>query len=144
MFMEEPQKRTLFPSAAGILTIAASLSTLAVSVMLLQDVWMSSTYVIVHARQPLYASFVYFLAVGIFGVISFPFGLTSGIFFWVRKRKQYSIIGLSLITTCGILILLSFFIVDLPILLASLFGLPIFLPSVLAIIFIAVSKAEFN
>lgn len=142
--MEEQQKKTVFPRAAGILTIAASLITLAVSVMLIQDALMSSTYIIVHARQPLYASFVYFLAVGIFGVISFPFGLTSGIFVWERKRKQYSIIGLGLITTCGIMILLAVFIVNLPILLASLFGLPILVPSVLAIIFMAASQAEFN
>jgi hypothetical protein len=142
--MKETQKRTLFPRVAGILTIAASLIMFAVSVMLLQDAWMSSTYVIVHARQPLYVSFFYFLAVGVFGAISFPFGLASGIFVWERKRKKFSMFGLSLLVTCGIMIFLSVFIVGLPVLLAFLFGLPILAPSVLGIIFVAVAKAEFN
>jgi hypothetical protein len=144
MRMKAPQKRTRFPRAAGTLTIAASLIVFAVSMMLLQGVWMSETYIIGHARQPLYVYFFYYVVVGIFGSISFPFGLASGIFVWERKRIKFSVFGLSLLITCGVMILLSVFILDLPILLASLFGLPILVPSVLGIIFVAVSKAEFN
>ena len=146
MFMKEPQKRTLFPRAAGILSIAASLITIYVSAMLIHGVLLTweFTHAYYYDWRILGVSFFYYLATGVFGVISFFFGLTSGIFASERKRIKFSLLGLSLLITCGVMIFLSFFILGSSILLVSIFGLPILVPSVLSIIFVAKSKAEFN
>jgi hypothetical protein len=148
--MKEPQKRTPFPRAAGILTIAASLMALAESTLFLNSA--SQTWVFTHASyygwRVLGVSFFYYLATGIFGLISFFFGLASAIFISERKRIKFSIFGLNMLITCGVMIFLWIFIIGSPvlldILLVSLFSLPILVPSVLGVIFVAVSKAEFN
>jgi hypothetical protein len=148
--VKDPRERTRFPRAAGILAIAASLIAFAESVLFLNGA--SETWVFTHASyygwRVLGISFFYYLATGIFGVISFFFGLTSAIFISERKRIKFSIFGLSLLVTCGVIIFLLVFIIGSPtlsdVLLASLFSLPILVPSVLSVIFISISKAEFS
>jgi hypothetical protein len=144
--MKEPQKRTPFPRAAGTLKVVASL------IAFVEGIWFlysdSQTWVFTHAYyygwRVLGVSFFYYLAIGIFGLISFFFGFASYVFISERKRMKFSLFALSLLITCGVMIFLSVFIIGSSILLASLFGLPILVPSVLGIIFVAVSKAEFK
>ena len=148
--VKNPRERTRFPRAAGILAIAASLIALTESILFF---WSASlTWVFTHANyygwRMLGAYFFYYLATGTFGVISFFFGLTSTIFISERKRIKFSISGLSLLVTCGVIIFSLVFIIGShtlsDVLLASLFSLPILVPSVLSVIFVSISKAEFS
>jgi hypothetical protein len=148
--MKEPQKRTLFPRDAGILTVVASLIVLAEGIWFLYGD--SQTWYFLHAYyygwRVLGLSFFYYLAIGILGIISFFFGFASGIFISERKRIKFSLFGLSLLIACGVMIFSWIFIFGSPslldILLVSSFSLPILVPSVLSVIFVAISKAEFN
>jgi hypothetical protein len=127
------RKRTLFPKTAGILTITGSVLAIAISMLYLSAASISLGY------RPGYINglneyYLYYLATGIFGTISFPFGLTSGIFALKHKRLAFSIFGLSLLITCGVMMSIPLFI----------FGLPILVLSILSIIFVVISKTEFN
>ena len=80
---------------------------------------------------------------GIFGILGFAFGLTGGIFSIRRRRFGLSIFGMSL------LIIMGFFVLLVPALFGSpfigfLFGMPMIIPSILSVIFVAVSKSEFT
>jgi hypothetical protein len=148
--MKDSRERTRFPRAAGILAIAVSVIALAESTLLLYGA--SQTWVFTHTSyygwRVLGVSFFYYLATGIFGVISFFFGLTSVAFILERKRIKFSIFGLSMLKACGVIIFLWVFILGSPslsdILFISLFSLPILVPSVLSVIFVSISKAEFS
>jgi hypothetical protein len=148
--LKDLRERKRFPRAAGILAIAASLIALAESLLFFWGA--SQTWVFTHANyygwRVLGVSFFYYLATGIFGVISFFFGLASAIFISERKRMKFSIFGLSLLVTCGVIIFLLVFVIGSAslsdVLLVSLFSLPILVPSVLGIVFVTLSKAEFN
>jgi hypothetical protein len=148
--VKDSRERTRFLRAAGIFAISASLIAFAESVLFLNGA--SQTWVFTHANyygwRVLGVSFFYYLATGIFGLISFFFGLISAIFILKRKRMKFSIFGLSLLVTFGVVIFLLVFIIGVPslpgVLLASLFSLPILVPSVLSVICVSISKAEFN
>jgi ABC-type multidrug transport system permease subunit len=148
--LKDLRERKRFPRAAGILAIAASLIALAESLLFFWGA--SQTWVFTHSNyygwRVLGVSFFYYLATGIFGVISFFFGLASAIFISERKRMKFSIFGLSLLVTCGVIIFLLVFVIGSAslsdVLLVSLFSLPILVPSVLGIVFVTLSKAEFN
>ena len=80
---------------------------------------------------------------GVFGILVFAFGLTGGIFSIRRRRFGLSIFGMSLLTVMG------FFMLLVPALFGELFGalllgMPIVIPSILSVIFAAVSKDEFT
>jgi hypothetical protein len=131
--IKAPQKRTPFPKTAGILTITCSFLAVAISTLYLSAASMSLGY------RPGYINgfnvyYLYYLATGIFGTFSFPFGLASGIFALKRKRLVFSIFGLCLLTACGVMMLIPLLI----------FGLPILVLSILSVIFVVISKAEFN
>jgi len=80
---------------------------------------------------------------GVFGILVFAFGLTGGIFSIRRRRFGLSIFGMSLLTVMG------FFVLLVPALFgelfgALLFGMPIVIPSILSVIFVALSEGEFT
>ena len=127
------QKRTPLPIVAGILTIIGSCLAIAISILYLSAASTSFGY------RPGYingfnAYFEYYLATGIFGAISFTFGLASGIFLLRCKRMAFSLFGLTLLLACGVMMSIPLFF----------FGLPILVLSILSVIFVAISKAEFN
>ena len=101
--VKDPRDRTQFPRTAGILAIAASFITLVESVVLLNGA--SQTWVFTHAYyygwRVLGISFFYYLATGIFGLISFFFGLASVASILERKRIEFSLFGLSMLIACG-------------------------------------------
>ena len=148
--MKDPQDKTRFSRAVAILAIAASLIALAESMLFLNGAL--QTWIFTHASyygwRVLGASFFYYLATGIFGFISFIFGLTSAIFISERRRMKFSIFGLSLLVTCGVIIFLLVFINGSSslsdVLFVSLFSLPILVPSALSIIFVSISKPKFS
>jgi hypothetical protein len=141
--MNALERRTPLPVAAGVLALVASFVVLAISMIFLQDALTSWTYVILHGRHET-GYFFYYLAVGIFGLVSFPFGLASGIFVLQRRKKRFSMFSLSLLVFCGTLVFLSVFVFGLSILLVSLFGLPILVPSILGIVCVVLSKDDFR
>jgi hypothetical protein len=76
---------------------------------------------------------VYYFITGMLGIIAFAFGLTGGIFSLKRKRIAFSIFGMSLLITSGIMMTIPLWV----------FGLPIAVLSILGVIFAAISKGEF-
>jgi hypothetical protein len=149
--VKDPRERTLLPRVAAILAIVASLIACAESLFFFRAT--EQTWVFTHASyygwRALGVSFFYYLAIGIFGVVSFFFGLASAIFISKTKRIKFSIFGLSLLITCGIMIFMWIFTRGSPpslsdIFFISTFSLPIIVPSVLSVIFVSVSKAEFS
>lgn len=86
----------------------------------------------------------YFLAMGVFNTLSFPFGIMSGIFTLRRKHFWWSIIGTSLVLASGFLSIMSFSSVGSVILVIGfMFGLPVIVLALLGLIFGAVSRNEF-
>jgi hypothetical protein len=120
-----PIERTGFPIAAGILTIIASSLAALIGILLFGAVGLLWVFT------------------GIFGIFVFAFGLTGGIFSLLRRHFVLSIFGMSLLTVMG------FFVLLVPALFGSpfiglLFGMPILIPSILSVIFAAISKGEFT
>lgn len=131
------QKRTVFPIAAGVLTIIAACISIIVGILGMFAFGISRDY---FTRA---YNYTYFF-VGIFGILGFVSGLEGGIFSIRRKSFKLSIIGASLILLCGFGIML----VLAPLRYGSwvpslLFGLPIVFLSVLGVIFTNISKGEF-
>ncbi len=80
---------------------------------------------------------------GVFGLVVFAFGLTGGIYSIIRKHFGLSIFGMSLLTLMG------FFRLLFPALFGEWIiglyaGIPIIIPSILSVIFAAMSKDEFT
>ena len=123
------QKRTPFPTTAGILTIIGSCVAIAMGIIYLAAALFSYGY----AYGYIYGLSVYYLITGIFGIIAFAFGLTGGIFSLKRKRLAFSIFGMSLLIASGIMMAIPLWV----------FGLPIAVLSILSVIFVAISKGEF-
>ncbi len=121
-----PTKRTGYPIAAAILAIIAS--------------GIEARYIVflfVGAPGSLW------VLIGIFAVVVFAFGLTGGIFSIGRRHFGLSIFGMSLLTLMG------FFALLIPALFGELnsglyVGIPIIIPSILSVIFTAISKSEFT
>jgi endogenous inhibitor of DNA gyrase (YacG/DUF329 family) len=123
-------KRTPFPLAAGILTIIGSCVAIGMGLLYIVAALTSWGY----GYGYIDGLNIYYVTTGIFGIISFSFGLTSGIFALKRRRIAFSIFGLSLLITAGIMMSIPVFV----------YGLPIAILSILSVIFVAISKAEFS
>ena len=120
-----PRKGTGYPIAAGILTTIASCLTLYFGIRFFRTVGL------------------FWVFMGIFGILAFAFGLTAGTSSIRRRRYGLSIFGMSLLTFMG------FFMLLVPALFgelftALLFGLPLLILSILSVIFAAMSKDEFT
>jgi len=86
----------------------------------------------------------YFLAMGVFNTLCFPFGIMSGVFTLRRKHFWWSIIGTSLVLASGFLSIMSFSSVGSVILVIGfMFGLPVIILALLGLIFGAASRNEF-
>jgi hypothetical protein len=111
-------KATRLLRISGALTATASLATLAVSFIYLSAAMQSAVYPRMVAGVNLY--YVYYLAVGIFGVVSFLFGLPSAFFILKHRRGVFSWLGLALLTASGALMSYPLFFFGLPILALSM------------------------
>jgi hypothetical protein len=127
------QKRTPFPTTAGILTIIGSCIAIVMGIIYLVAALFSVGYAYGYTYGYFYGLSVYYLITGILGIIAFAFGLTGGIFSLKRKRLAFSIFGMSLLIASGIMMAMPVWV----------FGLPIVVLSILSIIFVAISKGEF-
>ena len=78
--------------------------------------------------------YLYYLATGIFGAISYVFGVVSAFYVFKRKRQFIVMFGLGLLVACGVLMLFPLFF----------FGLPVLVLTLLAVGFFVVSKSKFN
>lgn len=121
-----PTKRTGYPLAAGTLAIIAC----GIAARFI-------VFLFVGAPGSLW------VFIGILGILVFAFGLTGGIFSIGRRRFGLSIFGMSLLTLTG------FFALLIPALFGELIsglylGIPIIIPSILSVIFAAISKGEFT
>ncbi len=126
-------KRQIILSTAGILAVIASIITLAITLLAF------STAQISYGYRPGYVDgfsffYVYYLATGILGVVSFVFGLASGILILRRRRLAVSVFGLCLLVACGVVMSYPLWF----------FGLPIIVLSVLSLILVAICRAEFT
>ena len=127
------RKSTVFPLIAASLTFIASFFALALSLLYFSAASMSLGY------HPGYINglnmhYLYYLATGIFGAISYVFGVVSAFSVFKRKRLRFSLFGLGLLVVCGVVMLFPIFF----------FGLPLLVLSVLAVGFFVVSKNEFT
>jgi hypothetical protein len=122
-----PTKRTGYPLAAGTLAIIASGIEAPLIVLLFVGA-VGSLWVLM----------------GVFGLVVFAFGLTGGIFSIVRKHFGLSIFGMSLLTLMGFFRLLLPALFGEPLIVGLYVGIPIIIPSILSVIFAALSKSEFT
>jgi hypothetical protein len=119
------RKRSAFPTAGGILAIIGSCIAIITGIAGLAS---ATGY---------YNDFGAYMIMGIFGILAFAFGLTAGILTLKRRVFALAIIGISLLLVSGV-------ITSIAIPYAGwIFGLPIAILSILAIIFTAISKREF-
>lgn len=130
---KKQRKTTLFPQVAGILTIVGSCIALALSLIYLSAATISQGFISGYINS-FNEYYIYYLTTGIFGAVTFPIELASGILALRRKRIAFSIFGSSLLAASGSLMARPHFF----------FGLPIFVLALLSVLFLAISKAEFR
>ena len=132
------KKRSGLQIAAGVLTIIGACISISVGLIGLVP------FVLFFRTPLIYGSISYFLAMGIFCVFAFAFGLMSGIFTLRRKHFKLSIIGVSLVLASGFVITMSFGELGSSALVSGLaFGIPVVVLSLLGLIFAAISRNEF-
>jgi hypothetical protein len=124
-------KRTRFPITAGILIIIAACICFFAGILCYYNLIVVGVY-------PIYPPLFAYSSVGIFGILGFAFGLTGGTLTIKRKNFTLSIIGICLVLLSGSVTIIVWGVWG-----SILFGLPIVLLSILGLIFVAVSKAEF-
>jgi hypothetical protein len=149
-------KRATILTAAGILTIIAASLCIFIGIIgvvtysedkVVYREWLKEDYLQEAKEYPIcgtpypityyhYAPPPQYLIVGIFGFLSFLFGLTSGILILLRKLFCLTIIGLALIMgTAVMLIMLDIIFIPL--------GLPILVMGVISTVFTCISKKDF-
>jgi hypothetical protein len=132
------KKRSGFQITAAVLTIVGA--CLSVSAGLLGLVPFMSTF----GRFSFFATYAYFLAMGVFNIFSFAFGLLSGLFILRRKHFWWSIIGTSLVLASGFATIVSFGASGVGgIIVGLVFGIPVVILALLGLVFAAVSRNEF-
>lgn len=126
------KKRTAFPITAGVLAILSSCVAIGIGILAIYEALTESGYGWGYVN----GVNLEYVVIGIFGILAFSFGLSSGIIALLRNRKYiaFSIFGLSFMLAFGILIATQLWYL----------GLPMTILSILSIIFVAISKAEFS
>jgi hypothetical protein len=133
-------RKSGFPIAAGILALVASGIIVLVSIVALVAAVQLFGYVYLGASNA-----AGLLGVSVWNMLSFSFGLTSGVF--VLKRQQFglSVFGISLLLTGGCVTVLGFgwiagnsWVTGLP------FGVPVIVLAILGLVFVSISKREFQ
>jgi len=133
-----PSKKTGLPIAGGILIILASCITFFISLL---EIIASSGTLGIYSSLPLFET----LFLGIFGIIIFALGLTGGIMALTRKNFTLSIVGICFSIVEGFMIIIAGGTAENNGLMGGLLlGLPIIVLSILGLIFVTISKAEFT
>jgi len=127
--MFKSEKKSGYPTAAGVLTIIAACICIFLGILYMYAYIEGWDYYRVHPPE-------YFLA-GIFGLLGFAFGLTGGILALKRRVFPLAMIGMAILTVAGILSFVE------PIV-GIIFGVPMLVLVILAIIFTGISKREFT
>jgi hypothetical protein len=137
------KKRSGFPVAAGILTIIGACLIVIVGLAGLLSFWLAmSQGVFGFGYSP---SILYYLVMGIINSLAFAFGLAGGICAIRRRRFALAIAGTTLLLVSGLVTIAVFALQGYyAIVLGAMFGLPVLIISILALIFVAVSKGEFD
>jgi hypothetical protein len=137
------QKRSGFPTAAGILAIIGSCLIVIVGSLGLLSFWLAMSQRVFGFAYP--PSILYYLAMGIINSLAFAFGLAGGICAVRRSRFAQAIAGTTLLLVSGLVTIAAFAMQgSYAIVLGAMFGLPVLIMSILAVIFVAVSKGEFD
>lgn len=137
------QKRSGFPVAAGILTIIGACLIIIVGSLGLLSFWLAMS----QGSFGLYysPSILYYLVMGIFDSLAFAFGLAGGICAVRRRRFALAIAGAILLLVSGLVTIAVFALQGYyTIVFGAMFGLPVLILSILAVIFVAASKGEFE
>jgi hypothetical protein len=122
--------RSGYLTAAGVLTIISACICILLGI-LYTVVYIDGVYRGYRVHPP-----EYFLA-GIFGLLGFAYGLTAGILALKRRMFPVAIIGMALVMVAGVLSFVEPFI-------GIIFGLPMLVLVILAVIFTGISKREFT
>jgi ribosomal protein L40E len=132
------EKRSAFPTAAGILAIIAACIIIIFGIIYMAEFVSGRTeyqnyypydYYTVNPPE-------YFVA-GLFGLLGFAFGLTAGIITLKRRLFAMAIFGMALMTVAGIL----FFVEPV---VGIIFGTPVLVLTILSVIFTGIRKREFT
>lgn len=137
------KKRTGFPIAAGILIVIASCVATFVGILgFIAFAFSVGQYTYYYFE---YYQYVLDVFIGMFSAIGCAFGLTAGILSIKRRHFVLSIVGTSLVTLSGFVILLAFAIMPhSSVIWGLLYGIPTIFLSILGIIFVSISKGEFT
>ncbi len=137
------KKRSGFPTAAGILTIIGACIIVIVGSLGLLAFWLAMSQSAFGFGYP--SSILYYLVMGIFDSLAFAFGLAGGICAVRRRRFALAIAGTILLLVSGLVTIAVFALQGYyAIVFGAMFGLPVLILSILAVIFVAVSKGEFD
>jgi hypothetical protein len=134
------RKRSGFPIAGGVLTIIAG------CLAIIYGILGTLSFIISFGQRfPGSVPLVGYLIMGILGLLAFALGLTSGIFALKRRRFALSIAG----TCIGLLSGVSTIVIislqgPYAVLAGLLFGLPVVILAILAVIFTAMARKEFE
>jgi len=133
----QTKKHSSFPTAAGILSIISACIVIIFGILGFQSFASNYPYYINYRYAIPYFFYDDFF-IGLLGTICFGLGLTSGILSIKRKRFALSIIGSSLLLVTALYILTEGGVS------LGLLAIPIFILSILSVVFIAISKGEFT
>ncbi len=106
------EKKKLFPKIAGISAILGSVLMLSITIVYLATMseFLGSPFS-AHARwfgnSSLLLCYCYYLTMVIVGVISSIFGVAGGVFALKKRRKEFSIFGVSFLAASGVALFLG-------------------------------------
>ena len=136
---EMPFKTTGLPIAGGILAILASCITCFIAVSVIAAFLGNLS---IYLSVPPFYGMIF---LGMFGIVAFALGLAGGITSLTRKNFAPSIVGICFSILQGfIIVIVSGTVGDSALRAGFLLGLPIIALSILGLIFVAISKAEFT
>lgn len=130
--MLNPEKKSGYPTAAGVLIIIAACICIFLGILYMW-VYIAGDYSYYYGHEH---HSEYFFA-GIFGLLGFAFGLTSGILTLKRRVLSLVIIGIALMMAGGIFSFAE------PVI-GIIFGIPVLLFGILGLIFTGMSHREFT
>jgi len=138
------EKRSSYPGAAGVLILITA------SLAFLIGVFSLASYVSALAYSRPYSGSVYsynlvYVGEGVFNIVAFLFGLIGSICAIKRKKFTIALLGATFILAATLVSLLPF--VNVAYFLAFntlLYVAPMFIMSIISLVFIGVSKKEFT
>jgi hypothetical protein len=128
------KKHTGFPIAAGVLTIIASCIAFIPGI-----IGFIQTFSFVNNDYNYSSYFFAYFFMAIFGILSFALGLTSGILILKRKHFVLAFLGIAFNIFAAVVTSLA-----VPYLVGLIFGAPIFVLSIISLVFTAISRKEFS